>query len=387
MIKLLYALLFIAGCVFAANDTPSLVPRGDGQGSIGSADASWSTGSFKRIFIDGQESAPIPEGTNVGDYIVWNGTNWISGPNPYINESVPYVGSNKLIFGLGTNVNFPYTNVWTNTVSTQLLFTLWGGSGSGAANAGGHVRGFWQGPTGTVFDIIVASETPYAAGTNSGPGSGRGLYAQNYTDLRPAYYWGGGYSAIRINGTTNYILVAGGSGAGITANTSRGGPGGSLSSTYGRIHAFTTNLVSSGYNAAADNEVGLNAIAGTNQTVLSDGSADGGFLRGGNFSTNGSARSQNVYLGGGGGGWYGGAGAAFIFANYTNTTVQAAGGGGLNYINTNYIMFGFSFQGGISSSTTVSPIGTDHPTYVSGVGVGNTSATATGSKGGAGVMW
>lgn len=316
----------------------------------------------------------LPKGaTGVNQVATWNGTNWIA----------TALGAPTPTPTVGTNVQ-KFATVWgvTNTFvapSTQIMFTAWGATGGGGSGGGGHARALWIGSAGTIFDIVIGTAGLNATATNNGPFSGAGINSGNTNHQN-----GGGATYIAISGTTNIILIAGGSGGGYTA--SPGGPGGGFWFGAGDGTSASTNALA-GQGGWASNEYGLAATAGTNAAVTSTNFMhNGGFLRGGHASTNGCTSGYTGFLGGGGGGWYGGAGATRTNATIgmSIAAVGAGGGGGLGYADTNYFTFAQLYFG--ARVINGPPAGQDHPTYTSGRGVGAVQGQG-GNNGCAGAMW
>lgn len=372
-------IVIISLTVSVFGQTRAIVPRADGEGSVGDGGRAWGTGYFDRVYINGSLSPVLPFGvTGIQQVATWNGTNWVAESIGAVTPT-PFVGTNSVKFSDATGYGaWPVTNKWM-APSTQILFTVWGATGGGGSSGGGHTRAIWRGPVGTIFDIVIGRGGLNSAGQGSTPGpfSGQGL-AYYSSALQSNRLQGGGATFIAIANTTNYILMAGGSGGG--SPTHWGGPGGF---SRGWTDGAAGSNVFAGRGAYADNEYGVGATAGTNITVALDSSADGSFLQGGNWSTNGcTAGVFTGDLGGGGGGWFGGAGGTRTNAT-TGTVASAGGGGGLCYANTNYVSFAQILNG--LRGVAANPQATDHPTYTSGRGVG--ANTTFGNTGCAGAMW
>jgi hypothetical protein len=232
-------------------------------------------------------------------------------------------------------------------VSNVVIYAWGGGGGGGAislfARAGGYAEAWHTVGASETLKVVVAN-SGHSASTAT-PFSGWPGGGTNSANL---FTFGGGFSGVYRSGTNwndlaaEYLVIAGGGGAGgsVTANGGPAGGGGGLS--------------------GGDSGAGLNAARGGTQT-------EGGL--GWNNQTNnfagtrffgGGGAGANVH-GGGGGYWGGGAG--------TNAVGFGSAGGGSGFVGTN-ALYGFTIQ-----ANSVNPPYTDNPYYLTGRAVPSTTAT------------
>ncbi|UTC28551.1 putative lectin-like domain protein [Brevundimonas phage vB_BpoS-Marchewka] len=251
---------------------------------------------------------------------------------------------------------------YITTFEGGVNLTLWGGGGSASqlvnntiartslGGAGGLLSGvvLFQSGDHLRFEVGQGGATPRDfmgayGGWPDGGGGGAGSYAMGA---------GGGSTRVWRNGVLVAIAGGGGGGAGVAARP--GGFGGGLSGGAG--------LGGTVYAGAGGSQT-AGGVGATN----TGGNGNGAYLRGGDgfpleASEGGAGGSGGVASGaGGGGGYYGGGGAAG-----NNGTASGAAGGGSAFL-------GELLTDGVTqTSTTGTPAGTDHPSYLPGTAVGGT---------------
>jgi hypothetical protein len=345
------------------NGYRSIVPAESGVADLGRTNAQWRNGYFAEVLVDNVSIPPIPRVATVSEAVILQ----------YDPVSTQYfwggIGFPVPTFE-GTNVT-TYTNLYAAgnpllhiASSTQMAVHAWGAAGGGGGNiiggSGGYVYALLSTVPGTLYEVIVGNGGGYATTANAirlggSPGGGDGWCGVGGVGTGA----GGGYSGLKINNSTNLVVVAGaGSGAG---NSVSGRNGGGI---IGQDGATTGSNVVAGIGARADNFYGLNAVGGTNTT----GFGSGGFLQGGNAQTNAFGSGLSGQLGGGGAGWFGGSAAGVTAATGNGI---ASGGGGISYANPAYVTFAYSVR---SPTIGTAPVN-DLPIYVAGRanGVNNTA--------------
>jgi hypothetical protein len=346
------------------NGYRSIVPAESGVADLGRTNAQWRNGYFAEVLVDNISLPPIPRAGASTEKVtlIFDGatTQYFWGG---IGFPVPTFE--------GTNI-YTYTNLYAAgnpllhiASSTQMAVHAWGAAGGGGqvviGGAGGYVFAILSTIPGTVYEVIVGSGGIYNVTLNSvtagaSPGGGDGYHGSSGNNGRNGS--GGGYSGLLINGTTNYVVVAGAGGGG--AGSVNGSNGGGLTGASGTVVGSNTVF---GTGASSDNFYGLNAVGGTNTT----GFGSGGFLQGGHAQANAFGSNLSGGLGGGGAGWFGGAAGGVTAATSTGS---ASGGGGISYANPDYVTFAYSVR---SSTSGTAPV-TDLPIYVAGRANGVSSA-------------
>lgn len=312
MSKMLAVLLLLSGSAFA--QTRDIVPRANGEGSLGTASQQWANVHASNVYVRGvalSTNSPlgwIPPVTNAFAWqtlqatVVGGVTNifWSSILGPQGLPQGAY--TNVLTFTPGT----PNTNQ-TLTVPagvTNLSVKLWGAAGGSATPLGGEgacVGGNIVCAPGETLTLIVGAGGTYVgiSTTNAGgiPGGGEGRAIGSY-----GAGGGGGYTAL-YRGTNLLLLAAGGGGS--AGDVTVGGAGGNLTGTNGS------------YGGGA-------STAGTGGSQTTGGVTNGAYLQGGAGVYSGTG---NQGCGGGGGGLQGGGG-----GQTGATGNRAGGGGGSNYV-------------------------------------------------------
>jgi len=338
------------------NGYRSIVPAESGVADLGRTNAQWRNGYFAEVLVDNVSIPPIPRVATSQDIVVLQ---YDPGSTQYFWGGIGF----PVPTFEGTNI-YTYTNnyVATNTPilhiagSTQMAVHAWGAAGGGAgggvlAGAGGYVFAILSTIPGTVYEVIVGNGGLRSAVANSivsggSPGGGDGYGGI----VSPQVGSGGGYSGLKINDSTNFIVVAGAGSGSTTSQSGRNGGG-----IIGQDGSATGSNVVAGIGARSDNFYGLNAVGGTNTT----GFGSGGFLQGGHAQANAFGSNVSGLLSGGGAGWFGGAAAGVTAATGNGI---ASGGGGISYANPDYVTFAYSVR---SPQIGVAPV-SDLPIYVAG---------------------
>jgi hypothetical protein len=342
------------------NGYRSIVPAESGVADLGRTNAQWRNGYFAEVLVDNVSIPPIPRVATSQDIVVLQ---YDPGSTQYFWGGIGF----PVPTFEGTNI-YTYTNTYSTNIaatfiasSTQIAVHAWGAAGGGGGSiggAGGYVFAILSTIPGTVYEVIVGNGGARQASANSiatggSPGGGDGYLGIS----GQAAGSGGGYSGLKINDSTNYIVVAASGSGGGGGQTGRNGGG-----IIGQDGATTGSNVVAGIGASADNFYGLNAVGGTNTT----GFGSGGFLQGGHAQANAFGSGLSGMLGGGGAGWFGGAAGGVTAATGNGA---AGGGGGISYANPAFVTFAYSVR---SPTIGTAPV-TDLPIYVAGRanGVGN----------------
>ena len=309
-------LLIILLAQISTAQTRDIVPRSDGEGSVGTLTQQWGSVAASNIYLRG---VALDTSSVSGWYAVPPPTNafaWqtlqatvVGGVTQVFWSSI--LGPQGVHTGAYTNV-LTYTPTTPNTNQslivpagvTNLFVKLWGAAGGSATPLGGEgacVGGFIACTPGEELLLIVGSGGIYGgiAMTNAGgiPGGGEGRAIGTY-----GAGGGGGYSAL-YRGTNLLLLAAGGGGSGGDIPT--GGAGGNLTGTNGL-------------------PAGVSSAGGTGGSQTAGGVTNGAFLLGGNGAYSGTGNQAGG--GGGGGYWGGGGGLAWATGN------RSGGGGGSSYV-------------------------------------------------------
>ena len=231
----------------------------------------------------------------------------------------------------------------------KYLVELWGAMGAGGGNEG-YTFAVIQPPSNTTLYLYVGgspeeSDTPYVGGYNGG-GNGGAIAGTAWS----RGYGGGGATDIRTSTSTSSpqsykILVAGGSGGGLTSGVT----GGAVEDN-GSPHPDNTSgsdeRYETGGRAGTPNGIGLGAPApyiiasGENYDTYytpSGGGGGGGYFGGGGGSSGYIISASTRTFGAGNNGnpnGNGGTGGSYLTATSGGNSVDGgSGGGGSNYIN------------------------------------------------------
>ena len=251
---------------------------------------------------------------------------------------------------------------------TSLLVKLWGGGGGYGApwstyqsigGAGGFTTATVAVTPGETLTLVVGSGGhQHFSLTTVNPEYGGGGGAPDYAFDSGYAASGGGRSAIR-RGTSELVTAGGGGGGGSGSqwDVNAGGAGGGVS----------------GLRALQDN--GTASTAGNQSGGGSGGSTSRATQEGGGYGTGGSAflggsPHDGTYGGGGGGGYFGGGGGGIYDPS------MGGGSGGAGYVGGSGVSLAATLGG---YATT--PAAMSDADYVSGVGIGGTSAQTAGGNG------